>query len=127
MQTSMLGALGQPEEALARRRARVQAIAGIDSELGALGEKMEAGEAGVALRGGRTGGQGGRGGGGGRGQPPVPPAAEVSMSKQVEKYDWVDGDDTVPVGWKTRVFDGRMRKKFFLAPDGTSFSCRRSG
>ena len=56
----MLGALGKPEEALARRRARVQAIAGIDSELGALGEKMETSEAGVALRGGRTGGRGGQ-------------------------------------------------------------------
>lgn len=44
-----------------------------------------------------------------------------------QKYDWVDGDDTVPVGWKTRVVDGKMRKKFFLAPDGSSFSCRRSG
>ena len=44
-----------------------------------------------------------------------------------QKYDWVDGDDTVPLGWKTRVVDGKMRKKFFLAPDGSSFSCRRSG
>ena len=44
-----------------------------------------------------------------------------------QKYDWIDGDDTVPEGWKTRVVDGKMRKKFFLAPDGSSFSCRRSG
>jgi hypothetical protein len=30
-------------------------------------------------------------------------------------------------GWKTRTVEGRMRKKFFLAPDGSSFACRRSG
>ena len=30
-------------------------------------------------------------------------------------------------GWKTRTVDGRMKKKFFLAPDGSSFACRRSG
>ena len=25
------------------------------------------------------------------------------------------------------MVDGKMKKKFFLAPDGSSFSCRRSG
>jgi hypothetical protein len=33
----------------------------------------------------------------------------------------------IPEGWKTRTVEGRMRKKFFLAPDGSSFACRRSG
>ena len=62
MQTSMLAALGKPEEALARRRARVQAIAGIDSQLTGLGERMEASEAGVGppMRAGRAGGRGGQ-------------------------------------------------------------------
>lgn len=58
----MLGALGKPEEALARRRARVQAIASIDSELTGLGERMDGSEAGAGapLRGGRGGGRGGQ-------------------------------------------------------------------
>ena len=58
----MLGALGKPDEALARRRARVQAIASIDSELTGLGERMDGSEAGAGapLRGGRGGGRGGQ-------------------------------------------------------------------
>merc|ERR1719209_1451767 len=44
-----------------------------------------------------------------------------------QKYEWGEADPSVPAGWKTRVVEGKMRKKFFLAPDGSSFSCRRSG
>ena len=50
-----------------------------------------------------------------------------SKQNRAQKYDWVDSDPTVPSNWKTRVVEGKMRKKFFLAPDGSSFSCRRSG
>ena len=50
---------------------------------------------------------------------------ESKQNRQV-KYDWSE-DETVPRGWKTRVVEGKMKKKFFLAPDGSSFSCRRSG
>ena len=49
-----------------------------------------------------------------------------SKQNRQQKYDWSE-DDSVPSGWKTRVVDGKMKKKFFLAPDGSSFSCRRSG
>ena len=49
-----------------------------------------------------------------------------SRQNRQQRYDWGE-DDTVPPGWKTRVVDGKMKKKFFLAPDGSSFSCRRSG
>ena len=49
-----------------------------------------------------------------------------SKQNRQQKYDW-DSDPTVPANWKTRVVDGKMKKKFFLAPDGSSFSCRRSG
>jgi len=49
-----------------------------------------------------------------------------SKQNRQQKYDWIE-DPTVPVGWKTRTVEGKMRKKFFLAPDGSSFSCRRSG
>merc|ERR1712012_647040 len=50
---------------------------------------------------------------------------ESKLNRQ-QKYDWAE-DPTVPPGWKTRVVDGKLRRKFFLAPDGSSFSCRRSG
>ena len=41
VQSSMLGTLGRPEDALARRRSRVQAIASIDNQLNSLGVRME--------------------------------------------------------------------------------------
>jgi hypothetical protein len=42
------------------------------------------------------------------------------------KYDWIDGDETVPPGWKLRVVEGKTRKTFFLSEDGCQFACRRS-
>merc|ERR1719350_1472566 len=51
---------------------------------------------------------------------------ETKVNRQ-QKYDLAENDPTVPVGWKTRTVEGKMKKKFFLAPDGSSFSCRRSG
>merc|ERR1719319_783059 len=51
---------------------------------------------------------------------------ETKANRQ-QKYEWAEADPSVPAGWKTRVVEGKMRKKFFLAPDGSSFSCRRSG
>merc|ERR1719350_1964365 len=51
---------------------------------------------------------------------------ETKVNRQ-QKYEWGEADPSVPAGWKTRVVEGKMRKKFFLAPDGSSFSCRRSG
>merc|ERR1719369_2770702 len=50
-----------------------------------------------------------------------------SKQNRQQKYDWAENDPTVPPGWKTRTVEGKMKKKFFLAPDGSSFSCRRSG
>jgi hypothetical protein len=51
----------------------------------------------------------------------------LSASKD-DIYGLVSMVDTLLVaGWKTRTVEGRMRKKFFLAPDGSSFACRRSG
>ena len=43
------------------------------------------------------------------------------------KYDWLDGDETVPAGWKVRFVEGKTRKTFFLSEDGCQFACRRSG
>ena len=37
----MLGTLGKPEEAIARRRSRVQNIAKIDTQLANMGERMD--------------------------------------------------------------------------------------
>ena len=47
----MVGTLGRPEDALARRRSRIQSIASIDSQLSGLGVRMETREAREAPRG----------------------------------------------------------------------------
>ena len=41
VQASMLGTLGKPEEAIARRRSRVQNIYNIDTQLANMGERMD--------------------------------------------------------------------------------------
>merc|ERR1719323_1032222 len=43
-----------------------------------------------------------------------------------QKYDWQDGDPTVPPGFKVRVIEGKTKKQFFLSEDGNQFACRRS-
>ena len=43
------------------------------------------------------------------------------------KYEWIENDPTVPAGWKTRTVEGKLKRKFYLAPDGNIFACRRSG
>ena len=61
VQSSLVSSLGRPEEALARRRSRVQAIASLDTQLTGLGVRMEAGvssEAGARRE--REPGRGGR-------------------------------------------------------------------
>ena len=51
--------------------------------------------------------------------------SERKKARQL-KYDWLDGDETVPVGWKVRFVEGKTRKTFFLSEDGCQFACRRS-
>jgi len=43
-----------------------------------------------------------------------------------QKYDWIEGDQTVPHNWKVRVIEGKTKKTFFLSEDGNQFACRRS-
>ncbi len=43
------------------------------------------------------------------------------------KYDWNCTDPTIPSGWKSRVVEGKLRRTFYLCPDGSVFACRRSG
>jgi len=50
---------------------------------------------------------------------------ERKMVRQ-QKYDWIEGDPTVPPTWKVRVIEGKTRKTFFLSEDGNQFACRRS-
>merc|ERR1711911_143830 len=59
VQSSLVSSLGKPEEALARRRSRVQAIGSLDTQLTGLGVRMESGEA-AGLRRERDGGRGQR-------------------------------------------------------------------
>lgn len=43
------------------------------------------------------------------------------------KYEWNEADPTIPSGWKSRVVEGKLKRNFFLCPDGSVFACRRSG
>ena len=47
VQSSLVATLGRPEEALARRRSRVQTLASLDTQLAGLGVNMETAEAGA--------------------------------------------------------------------------------
>ena len=47
----------------------------------------------------------------------------MAASQRAEKYEWVEGDATVPEGWKTRM---AQQKMFMLSPDGQMFSSRRA-
>jgi len=47
----------------------------------------------------------------------------LAASQRAEKYEWVEGDATVPEGWKTRM---AQQKMFMLSPDGQMFSSRRA-
>ena len=49
-----------------------------------------------------------------------------SIKLNTIKYEWTDDDDTVPSGWKTRTVEGKLKRKFYLSPDGSVFACRRS-
>ena len=44
-----------------------------------------------------------------------------------DKYDWIEGDESVPEGWKLRIVkcSNGLEREFFLAPDGSSFSGRK--
>ena len=50
VQSSLVSSLGKPEEALARRRSRVQAIGSLDTQLTGLGVRMEAGSEAAGVR-----------------------------------------------------------------------------
>ena len=43
------------------------------------------------------------------------------------KYEWNEADPTIPSAWKSRVVEGKLKRNFFLCPDGSVFACRRSG
>ena len=42
--------------------------------------------------------------------------AERKVVRQ-QKYDWIEGDETVPPNWKVRVIEGKTRKTFFLSEE----------
>ena len=52
---------------------------------------------------------------------------EEGKKLRPDKYDWLDGDDSVPEGWKIRIVHctNGLEREFFLAPDGGSFSGRK--
>ena len=44
-----------------------------------------------------------------------------------DKYNWIEGDESVPEGWKIRIVNcsNGLDREFFLAPDGSSYSGRK--
>ena len=52
----------------------------------------------------------------------------ISEQKSCDvKYEWKDGDETVPQGWKLRVSEGEAEWQWMLSPDGRQFRSRYSG
>ena len=49
-----------------------------------------------------------------------------NLKQNTVKYEWIEDDDTVPPGWKTRTVEGKLKRKFYLSPDGSVYACRRS-
>ena len=49
-----------------------------------------------------------------------------SHTQNSVKYDWNENDATIAKGWKSRVVEGKLRRNFFLSPDGCVYACRRS-
>ena len=52
---------------------------------------------------------------------------EEGKKLRPDKYDWLDGDESVPEGWKIRIVHctNGLEREFFLAPDGGSYSGRK--
>ena len=40
------------------------------------------------------------------------------------KYQWQEGDDSVPPGWKVRVCDGETDREYILSPEGLPYRTR---
>ena len=41
-----------------------------------------------------------------------------------KKYEWKEGDETVPGGWKTRVSEGDSKMEWILSPEGRMYRTR---
>ena len=41
-----------------------------------------------------------------------------------KKYEWNDGGDYLPVGWKSRVSEGESKMEWFLSPEGRMYRTR---
>ena len=41
-----------------------------------------------------------------------------------KKYDWTNGDETIPRNWKMRVSETENKWQFFLSPDGKQYRTR---
>ena len=49
---------------------------------------------------------------------------EVRRSRSRLKYEWEEGDQSLPTGWSRRVAEGRAGTEFILSPDGEQFKTR---
>ena len=49
---------------------------------------------------------------------------EQSSRTVEERFNWEEGDATLPAGWKMRVSDGEAEMQWFLSPEGFSYRSR---
>ena len=47
-----------------------------------------------------------------------------SISVRRDGFEWEDGDETLPVGWKKRRGHGKTESEHILSPDGTQYRSR---
>ena len=48
----------------------------------------------------------------------------LSRSKSDKSFDWEEGDDTIPMGWKMRTCDTDSQRPFFLSPQNLQYRSR---
>jgi len=49
----------------------------------------------------------------------------ISAHKQLSRYEWMEGSETVPEGWRIRNVKGSSGKTSLLSPSGNAYSSRK--
>ena len=51
---------------------------------------------------------------------------ELGQKASENRYDWIEGDDTLPRGWKFRMAEGDSEKEWILSPENVQYKTRFS-
>ena len=51
-------------------------------------------------------------------------AKKRNQDTQELRFNWIDGDDTIPSGWKMRKSEGEAKYEWFLSPENLMYRSR---